>query len=266
MSTTSLPARNFGVVRQAISLFALDFGRQLRARKTFVLLAVQLLPVLVALAYVAFGELDGMTMFRNSLESVYLPFLVPLAALYFGGPSVVDEIEGRTITYLTLRPIPRAILYLSKLKSAMLSATLVSGIPIVLLFVVCAASSGEFGAQLGTLGQMLGAAAVGAVTYTALFAMLAVIFSSSLLLGIIYYVVVEMMVAAIPVVELASVKFHVRTIAGLQGADRAGWLDKLILDEPLNFEWWFGLLVAGLIAVLATAAATAIFREKQFHV
>src|SRR5690554_1679828 len=266
MTAPSLPARNFGALTQTSRVFALDFGRQLRARKTLILLAVQLLPVLVALAYVAFGELDGMTMLRNSMESVYLPFLVPLAALYFGGPSVVDEIEGRTITYLTLRPIPRALLYLAKLKSAMLSATLVSVLPIVLLFLVCAISSGEFVSELGTLGQMLGATAVGAVTYTAIFALLAVIFSSSLLLGIIYYVVVEMVVAAVPVVELASVKFHVRTIAGLQGADRAGWLDRLILDEPLNFDWWFGLLVAGLITAVATAVATAIFRDKQFHV
>ncbi|RAL24763.1 hypothetical protein DL240_00705 [Lujinxingia litoralis] len=266
MTSTSLPARNLGVIPQALRLFSLDFGRQLRARKTLVLLAVQLLPVLVALAYVAFGQLDGMTMFRNSMESVYLPFLVPLAALYFGGPAIVDEIEGRTITYLTLRPLPRALIYLAKLKSAMLSALLVTSLPIILLFGICAFSSGELLGELPTLGKMLGASAVGVLTYTAVFAMLAAIFSSSLLLGIVYYVIVEMVIAAIPVLELVSIKFHVRTIAGLQGADRAGWLDRLILDEPLNFEWWFGLLVAAIFTTLATAVATAIFREKQFHV
>ena len=78
------------------------------ARKTIALLVIQLLPVVAAILYVLVNDVDGLTMFRQIIERVTFPFLIPLTALFYGAPGIVDEMEGRTLTYLTLRPLPRA--------------------------------------------------------------------------------------------------------------------------------------------------------------
>jgi hypothetical protein len=110
------------------------------------------------------------------------------------------------------------------------------------------------------------AAFIGVLTYTAIFATLGVIFASSLLLGVIYFVLFEMIVATLPLLELLSVKYYLRTIAGFSATDRLGFLDRLVLDEPLVFDWWFGIIVASLIALVALIAGALVFRERQYHV
>lgn len=267
-SAIERPPRSLSSLSLALRLFALDFSRTIRARKTLAMLFLQLLPVMAATIFILWRDLDGVSLFRNTLEFVYLPLLLPLAALFFGGPTVVNEIEGRTITYLTLRPIPRGLLYLSKLATSITSTLLVTLLPVLLLYLVSSifGTSGGVSISAKTLAGALGAIATGAVTYTSIFALLGVLLSSSLLLGIVYFIVVELVFAAIPIIELVSVKFHLRTIAGFQSSDRASFLQRIIFDEPLNFQWWFGLLMASIMTILAISLATFVFRQRQFHV
>lgn len=251
----------------AMRLFLLDFQRQLRSKKALMILLIQLLPVVVGGIFLFSQSLDGLTLFRNTVDNVYLPFLLPLAALFFGGPTIVNEIEGRTITYLTLRPISRAPIYLAKLASSITTALVITILPVLIFFALCQfGSSDELSFGLTYLGPALLSVALGTIAYTSLFAALGVLTGATLLLGVIYFVIMEMILATVPVVELVSVKFHLRTIVGTQGADRAGFLSQLILDEPLAFEWWVGVLVTGAFALAAIIAGTLIFKEKQHHV
>ncbi len=264
-ATIERPPRTLSALTLGARLLTLDFKRQLFSRKALVNIVIQLLPVLIGLVAITTQGLDGTTLFRNLISNVYLPLLIPLTALFFGGPTVINEIEGRTITYLTLRPLPRAILYLAKFGASLLTTLLITVIPIVLLAAVCMIGASEpLGDLLPLFAGGIGAAALGAIAYTAIFAALAVLFYATLLPGIVYFVVVEMVFAAIPILELLSVRFHMRTIAGLQ--QERGFLAGLIADEPLAFEWWVGVLIAAFFAIAATAVATVVFRQRQFHV
>lgn len=258
--------RKISLVSQLIAVFVTESRRLVLAKKTFVLFGVQLIPVLAALIYVIFQDIDGLTMFRNIVEYTVFPFLLPLAALFYGGPTIVEEMEGRTLTYLTMRPIARPALFLSKWLAGATMTALVVIIPLLLLFAVCLFQSSDMESTLESLGFIVIAALIGVLTYTAIFATLGVIFASSLLLGVIYFVLVEMILATLPILELLSVKYYLRTTAGFSATDRLGFLDRLVLDEPLVFDWWFGVLIASLIAFVALVAGTFVFRERQYHV
>ncbi len=268
-SSDDIPPRNLSALALGTKLLSLDLSRTMRTRKTLILFLIQLLPALAAAVSLFWGDLDGLVVFEGAIERVYLVLLLPLAALFFGGPTIVDEVEGETITYLTLRPIPRTTLLLAKLGSSILSVLAVTVIPVVAFFVVCVIGSpATFGDGLGMLGQAVAATAVGAITYTAVFALLGVIFSSTLLPGIVYYVVFELVLANLPVLEFLSIKFHLFTLGGFDqldpGEDAA--LGQMILDEPLVFDWWVGLLMCGIITATAVAIATVVFRDRQFNV
>lgn len=264
--TMSTPDRSISAVGQFQTLFAMQLKQLVKARKTIALLLVQMIPVLGAIFYVIFNDIDGLTMFRNIIERVTFPFLIPLAAIFYGGPAIVDEMEGRTLTYLTLRPIPKPALYLGKLTAGMVMAFFVVIIPIIVLFIVCLITSNDMMATISSLGQMSLAAAMGVATYIAIFGALGALFANSLISGIIYFVTFEIIFAVLPIMELLSVRYYLRTVAEFNASDRLGALDKLILDKPIILDWWVGLLITlFLTAVFAITGAT-IFKKRQYHV
>jgi len=134
------------------------------------------------------------------------------------------------------------------------------------LFLVSLATSDDMGATIGSMGQLSLAAGLGVITYASIFALLGAMFTTSLISGIIYFVVFEMIFAALPVLELLSVRYHLRTIAEFNTSDRLGLLDQLILDKPLVLPLWAGILIV-LVLTLGTAAAGAYtFQEKEYRV
>lgn len=259
--------RTFSLGAQLATIFLTDLGRLARAKKTLVLLAVQLLPVLFALVYVFFDDIDGLAIFSKTVERVMFPFLIPLAAIFYGGPALVDEMEGRTLTYLTLRPVPKPILFLGKWLAGTTMAAALVMLPIVsLLVIVMIAAGGTGGSSFGSIAQILAASALGTAAYTAIFACLGAVAAKSLFPGIVYFVVFEMIFPLFPILELLSVRFHMRNAAGFNAADRLGILDKLIFDEPMHIAWWVGLLILFGACSAAIAAGASTFSSKQYHI
>lgn len=265
------PPRDTSAVKLAFRLASLDFTRQLKSRKTLILFLIQFLPALVSALALFWGDLDGLGVFEGTVERVYLPLMLPLAALFFGGPTIVDEVEAKTITYLTLRPMSRTALLMGKLTSSIAMALCVTVIPVVVFFAVCAiGGSAPLAEGMPMLGSAAGTVAVGAITYTSVFALLGVVFSSTLLPGIVYYVVFEMVLGTIPVIEVLSIKFHLSTLGQLQpeqedaGAIRQQ-LEQLLLDQPLDFDWWVGLVICGVITATAIGVSAILFQDRQFH-
>lgn len=257
--------RSFGAGSLIATLFATEFRRLLFAKKTIALGIVELLPVVAALIFVVYQDIDGMAMFHQTIENVTFPFLLPLAAIFYGGPALVDEMEGRTLTYLTLRPVPKPVLFLGKWLAGFAVATLLVVVPVLMLLGVGAFSAGEVG-QADALVKIFGATILGIAAYTAIFAALGALFARSLISGIIYFVVFEMIFASLPVLELLSLRYYMRTSAGFAAADRLGFLDQLVLDKPLVFDWWVGVLVLGIAVFGILAVGAGLFRAKQYHV
>lgn len=271
-SAIERPQRNLSAPALGFHLFGLDLTRQIRSRKTVLLFLVQLLPALIAFVTLLTGDRDGLSVFEATFEAVYLPLLLPLAALFFGGPTVVDEVEGRTITYLTLRPLSRSTLFLGKLATSITLAIAVTVIPVVLFFLICVLGSpASFGDGLSLLGSAVATTIAGAIAYTAVFAFLGVIFASTLLPGIVYFVVVELILAAIPIIEVISVKFHLFTLGGFQQSAEGeqsirDQMAEFLLNQPLEFDWWVGLLYLGTVTAGAVILSALVFRNRQFHV
>ena len=224
------------------------------------------MPAVAALVYVFFQDVDGSTMFSGTVESVTFPFLVPLAALFYGGPAIIEEMEGRTLTYLTLRPIPKWALYLGKLIAGWIVGALVVCVPMIALFFVSLATSEDLMATISSLGQLSLAAGLGVICYTSIFAMLGAAFASSLISGIVYFVAFEMVLATLPVLELLSVRYYLRTIAEFNSGDRLGLLDRFILDKPIVLPMWAGVLIIVVLIALATGGGIGIFRNKRYNV
>lgn len=263
MATT----RKISAASQFAAVYSTDLKRLLRARKTLVLLVVQFLPVLFAIVYIFYDEIDGLAIFSETVEGVIFPFLLPLAAIFYGGPALVDEMEGRTLTYLLLRPISKPILYMGKwLASTTVAVGLVVLPVLVLLFLVMIAAGGAGGTSMAGIAQILGATVLGTACYTAVFAFLGALIAKSQFPSIIYFVAFEMICPLFPILELLSVRFHMRTAAGFNAAQRMGFLDSLLFDEPMDIPWWAGFVVLSTFCAAMVAAGAAVFSTKQYQI
>jgi hypothetical protein len=86
-----------------------------------------------------------------------------------------------------------------------------------------------------------------------------------LVASILYFFVVEMVISRLPILELLSVRFHLRGVAGFEST-RPEWLDQLFLEEPIRLTWWLGAVVLFAIGSSALAAGALVFRHKNYHV
>jgi len=106
-----------------------------RTKIFFVLSLVSVLLAVVIRVYRLAGHWteSGQVVFQNFLMVFFLQFLIIILALFYGTSTVAEELEGRTLPYLSSRPIARAAIitgkylaYLSLTFMIMVSAVLAS--------------------------------------------------------------------------------------------------------------------------------------------
>ena len=132
----------------------------------------------------------GYIFFSNAFQ--FILYYILLTALAVGTAVIAEEIDGRTLTYLTIRPVPKAALLLGKAAAAwttgsiLIAATVISGYTVFTLGdgLLFSGGADSFLINLPTLGVdlllTLGALAV----YTAVFTFIGARFSRPMLLGI----------------------------------------------------------------------------------
>ncbi len=267
MSTATKATRqiSFGSLLQTI--FMTQTRTTLTSRKAIALICVNLLPIVGAVFYLLSDGKSGLDIYKGLVEFVVFTLLLPLTCLFNGGPAVVEEIEGRTITYLFLRPVSKPAIFLGKMFSAVVSSVLLVIVPMIPLFFICMAAGGSVDESLKLFFQTLVSGTVGCVAYTAFFAALGALFARSLLAGILYWAVVEWGMSFVPILEFATLKFHLRNAGNLIDAGHMGMLDKMVLgDNPVVVPIWASFAVLLGLATLVTAVGAWVFNDRQYLV
>jgi ABC-2 type transport system permease protein len=209
---------------------------------------------------------------RNEVEQVLVFYmipqaLIPLTALVLASGMIRDEVEGQTLTYLLIRPLPRPSIYVAKMVAAWLVASALSA---VFITVTLAAIHWEAKAELwGTIlpGHALRVSALAALSllvYVALFGGVSLLTRWVLPLGVAYIVTIEGIFANIDfIVRRLTVLWYIRTLA-------VRWLDLRIgiwsIDlqtAPTAREALVKLLVAALVL---TAAGGWWFGSREIRV
>ena len=258
--------RNLGAMRQLGELYRSDLGRLSRDLRTIWLGAIQLFPIVGAILLVNWASLDGLHVFTTIVEWAMFPFMLPLIAIFYGGPVVVDEIERKTLTYLTLRPIPKPIVFVAKWAAGTTYALgLVVG-TLLLLYAVCIVFGGGFGASGVPLLKTILGAALGTATYTAIFAALSALFARGLIASVIYFLVFDLVLGQIPVLKLGTVRFHLFDIADVEQRGQSEMLSAFLSGGDWAIPFWASALIVTAFGVVALGVGAAIFGNRQYKI
>jgi ABC-2 type transport system permease protein len=183
----------------SLRVFDLSLSRMLWSRSTIFMALVVGLPVVIAaivrgleVAGLTGGKVDGVAisgpaLFGSMIWLMFLRFIVPVLAVFYGTSLIADEIEDKTITYLFTRPIPRGAVMAGKYL-AYLVCTIMVVLPSVMIvyFLIVPYGGGSIAASFPDLVKDLALLALGLIAYGALFAWVGARFKRPLLTGLIF--------------------------------------------------------------------------------
>ena len=223
------------------TLFRLSVRQFVRGRRLLALAALFMLPIVLARVIHHFNPQydQELAQIEEILIFYMIPqALVPLTALILASGMVRDEVEGQTLTYLLIRPLPRPSIYAAKLLAAWVVS---AGLAVVFITATLAAIHWEAANLWGSIipqraAQVSLLSALSLLVYVALFGGISLVVRWVLPLGVAYIVMFEGV--------FANIDFMVRRLTVL-------WYIRILAER------WLGLHVASWTIDLKTAPSGA---------
>ncbi len=150
-------------------IFTLTLRALARSRRVLVVAALLAVPVLLALVYVASeGKSQGENFVVQLFVTLVMPILLPLTALIFATSALGGEVEDRTLSYITLRPVSRLAIIVAKLLASTLITTVLVEVALIATYFLGTQGTGNS----QNLGAILLAGLFGCLAYSSGFLLL----------------------------------------------------------------------------------------------
>ncbi len=175
-------------------------------------LALGFLPAVFAAIYLlGNGTISRLQFLNDNVLNMYFPILLPIATMILATAAIGNEIEDRTLPYLTLKPLSRFRIVVEKWLGSIWVA-----IPAILigLLVACLVL---FRDQSSDYQRVIVAAlvssAIGICAYCGVFLLISLVIQRALLAGIIYTFVIENILGRyLKGLRVVSIQHYVKSI------------------------------------------------------
>ncbi|MGB6864896.1 MAG: ABC transporter permease [Candidatus Aminicenantaceae bacterium] len=170
--------------------FFFPLGR--RARKSKVFYLISFLPVILAgifkfsQIFAGHTRFEGIYIFTNMIMGFYLQFLILILALFYGTSVCSEELEAKTLTYLTTRPVPKAAIILGKYAAYTTLVTLMVVFGLVFSFLILNVNDLLNFSLYKILFRNMAVLVLGLICYTAFFTMIGTFLKRSIMFGLIF--------------------------------------------------------------------------------
>jgi ABC-type transport system involved in multi-copper enzyme maturation permease subunit len=194
--------------------------------------------------------------FSEFLIVVFASFVVPMCALAFGTASVGGDREDRTLVFLLVRPIPRALILLAKLSATL---PLVLGLVLGSYWLYC-----RLAGAVGMVAFNLYLPAIVWMTlaYVGLFHLFAVSFRYATIIALLYAVFMETLLGNLPgIVKRVVVNYYGRSIMYAAGEAEGARMPNGFQPLSLEVSTW---ALAG-IAVVGVILACIVFSRREYR-
>lgn len=251
-----------GFIASTVAVARLTLLRTLRGRKLRVAGAASLVVILFP-AVVALLEdgADPAAVVRGGIDWGFFRLLVFLLPILFTSGSIGEEVEGRTLHFLSMRPVSRAAIALGKYVVGAGAALAVMWTALVLLHVVGFATSPTLMIdQLDETARAGGSASLLVLAYSGICLLWgALVPEAAGMLSVVWLGFVEWFMALLPgVLRFLSLNHFARELAGLP---RAGWSDWV---PEVSLWTSAGVVVGGWLVFTLFGVLTVQLSELRF--
>jgi ABC-2 type transport system permease protein len=196
------------------------------------------------------------------MSTAVIHFLVVFVSLFYGTALVSEEVEGKTLTYLFVRPIPKPTIMLGKYLALIWISVMLTFPTIVLSYITLYAGSDmrPFMEDVGALGMDLGIVFLALLAYGSLFSLIGAWLKHPILAGLIYAFGWEGIVSYLPgFTRQLTITHYIQSIYPQQ--DTAAAIAMLIGQRTSPIE---SIVTLILLTIFFLSAACLVLREKEY--
>ena len=219
------------------ALFMLALRQAAAPRRAVFLALLALLPLGLAALIRALANIDGGELIGGVLEGLVVNIILPLVVMVLATSAFGNEVEDRTLSLLTTKPVPRWSIVLAKLAATIIVAAplLIAVSAVVTMMDPDGSGKAAVAAAAGTL--------VGVVTYASAFTWAGLLTTRALGFGLIYVLLWEAIITSfLEGARYLSVRSYTQgTMHGL---------DKTTFDDNLAIDLQAALIGAALVTAL----------------
>jgi ABC-type transport system involved in multi-copper enzyme maturation permease subunit len=191
----------------------------------------------------------------------YFQLFIPLLCLFYGSSVLNDEIDNKTLIYLTTAPVSRASIIIGKY----LAHIIISIIIIIsgLLFSYALANTAHLMevSYIKEFGIFAGVALLSIITYSSVFTMLGTLLKKSILVGLMFILGWESIVQFFPgVTQKLTVNHYIKSLLPIQLGGKENILSIQLQPSPVSES----IIMLLLITVVLMALAIFIFYRKEY--
>ena len=249
-------------------LFKATFRQMFWSRRTVLILLGCLLSLAIALAFRFMGRGSGsINRFIPLITLSLYGLLMNLSAIFYGTAIISDEIDGKGLTYLQMRPLPKSTILLSKFAAYFVGTVAIFATSHLILTGIMIThpklQNGVF-FQLGMSLRYTASMALGLLVYGAFAAVLAVKFKNPVLWGLLFVMGWERITSS-PVmptgIKRTSISHYLFVLFPRYKLPRSDFNEFLGTSPP---SVWVALLIVLLLTAGLLWLAIRIFKEREY--
>jgi ABC-type transport system involved in multi-copper enzyme maturation permease subunit len=255
-----------GLLAASKEIFTFFFKQGIKSKKAKIFFLLSFLPVLVLLIAKIIeltnpaARITAAEIFSKAMLIIYIQLLVPILALLFGSLVINEEIDNKTLIYLTTSPVPKPAIIVGKyLAYIVLSAIIINAGLLLCFLVINIDQLGEV-SYLRQFLTFVGVGGLALIAYSAFFTLLGTLIKKSVILGLLFIFGWENVVQYFPGVTQKFTFIHYIKSLLPYTADNVKFL--VFKLEPSGTAE--SIVVLLLLTLLSLFAASLIFKGKEY--
>jgi len=255
-----------GIITASKEIFSFFFKQGIKSKKAKIFFLLSLLPVLVLLIAKIIeltnpaARISAADIFSKAMLIIYVQLLVPILSLLFGSLVINEEIDNKTLIYLTTAPVPKPAIIMGKYIAYILLSAIIINTGLLLCFLVI--NIDQLG-EVSYLTQFLTFVGVGGlalIAYSAFFTLLGTLLKKSVILGLLFIFGWESVVQYFPGVTQKFTFIHYIKSLLPYTAENVKFL--VFRLEPSGTAE--SIVVLLILTLLSLLAASIIFKRKEY--
>ncbi len=249
------------------ALFKLTLRQLFWGRRGLLMLVGCVLPLIIAVLFrFTVSGTTSVNTFIPHLTFWFYGFLTNLCAIFYGSAIVSDEIDGRGLTYLQMRPIQKPMLLLTKFAAYMVGAVILLSISHLLLTGIVQTHP-KLKDRLTVFAMSFlytGSLSIGMITYGTFAVLLSVRFKNPVIWGLLYVFGWEKLTALpdLPTgIKRIGLTHYLMTLFP-DYKMRGDYLNNMLGNTPPAS--WVAVIIICILTVGAMWIAISIFREREY--